>query len=270
MDEIKRISSIDFNTVVSEHNFQRDLLLKDYYLTRILYSLKDVNGIYFKGGTALNKIFLNHTRLSEDVDFTLTRNEKEVGHEIIDIIRKLDFFKEYKEGKNVDGFIRIIVNCSSELGNSELFIDLNQRGKLSLPSEIHKVKHFYSPFIPEFSVKTLAREELIAEKVAASIGRNKPRDHFDVYQIIHANMPINIELVKKKCADSGDEFSIIKMFNKAQTLKDRWDKDMVSLISEPVSFQEVIQFLAKHFKLKKAKDKVKKGKKVMDVKSPNI
>ena len=57
MDETKRISSIDFNTIVSEHNFQRALLLKDYYLTLILNLIKDVNGIYFKGGTALNKIF---------------------------------------------------------------------------------------------------------------------------------------------------------------------------------------------------------------------
>lgn len=255
MDEIKRISSIGFNTVVSEHNFQRALLLKDYYLTRILYSLKDVTGIYFKGGTALNKIFLNHARLSEDLDFTLTRNEKEVRDEIIGIIKKLDFFKEHKEGKSVEGFIRIIITCSSELGDSELFIDLNQRGKLALLSEVHKVNHFYYPFIPEFSFRTIAKEELIAEKVAASIGRNKPRDHFDVYQIIHANMPINLELVKKKCADSGDEFSVIKMFNKAKVLKNRWDKDMAALLAEPISFQEVIRFLAKHFKLKEAKEK---------------
>ncbi len=99
---------------------------------------------------------------------------------------------------------------------------------------------------------------MAAEKVAATIGRNKPRDHFDVYQIIRAGMPINISLVKKKCTDSGDEFSIVKMFNKAKTLKNRWDRDMVSLISEPVSFQKIIQFLARHFKLKEAKRAVKK------------
>jgi len=253
MDEIKRISVIDFNGIVSKHSFQRALLLKDYYLTLILYFIKDVEGIYFKGGTALNKILLDHPRLSEDIDFTLTRNEKEIRDEIVKILNKLDFVKEHKEGKRVEGFIRIIVTCHSELGDSELFIDLNQRGKLLLPSEIHKVKHFYSPFIPEFSVNTLAREEIIAEKVAATIGRNKPRDHFDVYQMIHANLPINIEVVKKKCADSDDEFSILKMFNKAKTLKNRWDKDMGALISEPISFQEIIKFLAKRFKLKEAK-----------------
>ena len=101
---------------------------------------------------------------------------------------------------------------------------------------------------------------MIAEKVAASIGRNKPRDHFDVYRIIKSNMPIRMELVKKKCESSGDDFSIIKMFNKAQTLKNRWDKDMVALLAEPVPFHEVMKYLAKHFKLKEAKEHAKKLK----------
>jgi hypothetical protein len=49
------------------------------------------------------------------------------------------------------------------------------------------------------------------------------------------------------------------MFNKAKTLKNRWDKDMVVLLAEPVSFKEVIQFLAKHFKLKEEKENIKEN-----------
>lgn len=262
MAEIKTIYALEFNNILATHPFVRSLLLKDYYITWILYALKDVSGIHFKGGTALNKIFLNHARLSEDIDFTLTRNEKEVGDEIIAILKKCIFFKGIKQGRDFDKFTRIIVECETVLGKSEILIDLNQRAKLFLPAEEHKVSHFYSPFIPEFSVKTLAKEELIAEKLRATIARNKPRDHFDVYQIIRADIPINLELVKKKCADSGDEFSIIKMFNKAKTLKNRWDKDMTSLIAEPTSFQEVMKFLAKNFKLKDEKDKLKRDKKL--------
>src|SRR3989344_3316056 len=259
MAEIMRIPTIEFEDIAVGTKFNRSKLTKDYFLTLILYLIKDVEGIYFKGGTALNKIFLNHARLSEDIDFTLTKDISEVKKEIISIVEKSGLSDKITEDKNVDGFLRVVVNYTGFDGEKEsVFIDLNKRGKLILPSEIHKINHFYSPFIPEFSVKTVAKEELIAEKVAASIGRNKPRDHFDVYQIIHAKIPINIELVKKKCADSGDEFSVIKMFNKAQTLKNRWDKDMTSLISEPISFQEVIQFLAKHFKLKEEKEKIKK------------
>ncbi|MBI3334193.1 nucleotidyl transferase AbiEii/AbiGii toxin family protein [Candidatus Pacearchaeota archaeon] len=261
MDEIKRIPVIEFEDILSRTKFNRSKLTKDYFLTLILYLIKDVKDIYFKGGTALNKIFLNHARLSEDIDFTLTRDVSEVKKEIIGIIEKSGLSDKISEDKNVDGFLRLVIHYTGFDGEKEsVFIDLNKRGKLTLPLEVHKVNHFYSPFISEFSVKTLAKEELTAEKVAASIGRNKPRDHFDVYQIIKSNIPINMEMVKKKCADSGDEFSVIKMFNKAQTLKNRWDKDMTSLISEPISFQEVIQFLAKYFKLEEAKEKVKNDK----------
>ena len=101
------------------------------------------------------------------------------------------------------------------------------------------------------------KKEIIAEKVAAAIGRNKPRDHFDIYQIIKKNIPIDMKLVKKKCEQSGNEFSIIKMFNKANKLKHRWDSDMVPLLAEEISFEEVMKTLSKHFKLKEEKEKIK-------------
>ena len=89
MDEIKRIPAIEFEVIVGKTNFLREKLIKDYYLTLILYLIRNVEGIYFKGGTALNKIFLNHARLSEDLDFSLTRNEKEVKNEISKILALL-------------------------------------------------------------------------------------------------------------------------------------------------------------------------------------
>jgi len=258
MDEIKRLPAIEFEVILGKTNFLRDKLVKDYYLTLILYLIRNVKGIYFKGGTALNKIFLNHVRLSEDLDFSLARNEKEVKEDISKILIGSSFIKEITEGKNVNGFLRMILKCQSELGESNIFIDLNKRAKLALPFEEHEINHFYYPFIPKFSIKTIAKEELIAEKIAAAIGRNKPRDHYDIYMILKKGIPINMKLVKKKCNESGDDFSIIKMFNKAKMLKNRWDKDMTSLIAEPISFQEIIKFLSKHFKLKEEKEKLKK------------
>jgi len=76
LDELKILSG--------EKNFNLALLEKDYLLTQLLYLLKDIKGIYFKGGTALNKIFLGYARLSEDLDFTLiTKLRREELHEII-------------------------------------------------------------------------------------------------------------------------------------------------------------------------------------------
>ena len=261
MDKIKRINLDYIQDIYASRGFTLRLLVKDYYLTLILYLIRNVEGIYFKGGTAINKIFLNHSRLSEDIDFTLTRNIAEVKKEIAEIIQKSGLFEGITEDKNVEGFLRMIIHYNLNDQKGTVFIDLNQRGNILLETENHVINHFYTPTIPQFSIKTLAREELIAEKVAASIGRNKPRDHFDVYQIIHANISINMELVKKKCRESGDEFSIIKMFNQAKKLKNRWDKDMMPLLSRPIAFRTVIKFLAQHFKLKDEKKIIKDEKK---------
>ncbi len=258
MDETKRLREEEFNNIASQHNFSRKLLIKDYFITLILFLIKDVDGIYFKGGTALNKIFLNHARLSEDIDFTLTRNENVVKEEISKVLKDSGFFDSITEGKIRDGFLRMIAKYKFGLNEGEIFIDLNKRATIHLKTEIHKINHFYQEFIPEFSIKTLNREEISAEKLRAAITRNKPRDHYDVYMIIKKKIPFNLEVAEKKCKESGKEFSIIKMFNKAQILKNKWDEDMASLISEPITFQEVIKFLAKHFNLKKEKDKLKK------------
>jgi predicted nucleotidyltransferase component of viral defense system len=258
MDQVKKISQDKIGSIVESRGFDPDLILKDYQVTTILYLLKDIDGIYFKGGTALQKILLDYSRISEDADYTCTRELKTLRKEIEKAIKESNLFEKVTKDKDVDGFLRLVVHYKKFSGEDDtVFIDLNGRAKLSLHPETHKIKHFYTDEIPEFSIKTLAKEEMIAEKMAATIGRNKPRDHFDLYKIIQKGHPINTDLVKKKCKESGDEFSIIKMFNNAKKLKNRWDEDMLPLLSEEISFQEVMKTLARHFKLKEEKEKKK-------------
>ncbi len=259
MDQIKGINKDKIKEIVSSHGFDSDLILKDYYITAILYLLKDIKGIYFKGGTALQKIFLNYSRLSEDIDFTVTGDVKKIKKMITNIIEESKLFNRVTKDKDVEKFTRLIV-CYTGFSNEEdkIFIDLNKRAKLLLKPEIHKIPHFYKEDIPEFSIKTLNFKELVAEKMAAAIGRNKPRDHFDLYKIIENKIPIDIKLVKKKCKTSSYDFNIVKIFHKANKLKNRWDKDMTPLIRDNVEFKDVMQTLAKYFKYKEEKKKLKK------------
>src|SRR3989344_4065939 len=84
------------------------MIEKDYLLTYLLYLIKDVKGIYFKGGTALNKIFLNHERLSEDLDFTATDSIAKIEKEIKDKL-KGTIFTKITHDKRIDGFVRLVV-----------------------------------------------------------------------------------------------------------------------------------------------------------------
>lgn len=237
--------------------FNEELLAKDYYLTKIPYIIKDVKGIYFKGGTALQKILLNYARISEDLDFTVTAKVADKEQEIKTLLETQEFVKNIAHGKSVSKFVRMLIYYDNFSGEEDkILIDLNERGKILAEPETHKITHFY-PDIPEFTFQTLSKEEMIAEKIAAAIGRNQPRDHYDIYKLIKAKMPINMGMVKRKCEDSNVEFNIIKMFNSAKKLKNRWNEDLVPLLSEEVSFKEVITTLAKHFGLKEEKDKTK-------------
>lgn len=258
MDEIKKITKDRLTEVASIKGFAEIIMTKDYYATAILYLLKDVKGIYFKGGTALQKIFLNYSRLSEDVDYTVTRSIDKLKKEISKKIINSNLFEKVTIDKDVEGFVRLVFHYTNlEDKLDTVFIDLNQRAKLFEKPEINTIPHFYDEEIPEFSVKTLAKEEMFAEKLSAAIKRNKPRDHFDIYMIIKKGFELNLTLTKKKCKQSDCEFNIIKMFNKAKKLHNKWDEDMLPLLAEEISFKEVIQTLAEYFNLKEEKEKLK-------------
>jgi len=248
-----------FEEIVATTSFNTLLLEKDYFVTAVLFLLKDVPHIYFKGGTALNKIFLNYARLSEDIDLTVTDDLNFVKEKIEKALSESLLFTSITFDHRVNRFTRIIANYNSFYGNpGSVFIDLSRKSALFLNPEKHSIPHYYEPHIPAFNFTTLAQPEMFAEKMRATIERNKPRDHFDLYQIITHQLPLDLQLVQRKCAESGSEFDITKMFNRANRLKHRWDEDMGPLLSKKITFGEVMSTLAKHFNLKEEKEKKKR------------
>ena len=143
MDEIKRITNDVLLDISYKKGFNIVFIEKDYLLTYLLYLIKDVEGIYFKGGTALNKIFLNHARLSEDLDFTLVKDLDSVEKDIKEKL-KGTMFDKITHDKRVDKFIRLIIHYKLFHDEGTIFIDLNKRGKLLSKPEKHLVKNFYS------------------------------------------------------------------------------------------------------------------------------
>ncbi len=254
LSTIKKITKDRLTEVASMRRFAEVVMTKDYYATVILYLLRKVKGIYFKGGTALQKIYLDYSRLSEDVDYTVTGDLKELKEEISKIVMDSGFFEKVNVDKDVDGFARLVFHYTNLENNPDtIFVDLNQRAKLFEKPGVSDIPHFYGEEIPRFSVMTLSKKEMFAEKLAATIGRNKPRDHFDVYMLIKNGYKLDCKLAEKKCKQAGCEFDIVKMFNKAKKLHTRWEEDMLPLLANEVEFKEVIQTLAKSFDLKSHK-----------------
>ncbi len=250
MADIAPLDEDTLQNISGRAGFDAASIAKDFQETVLLYLLRNVEGLHFKGGTALQKMFLDYTRLSEDLDFTVATPLSEVRHIILGILKESGRFSDVGKDKDVEGFLRMVVHYESPPGyKGNVFIDLNSRAKLILAPRKMNVPHFYAGRIPEFAISTLDLRELVAEKVAAAIGRNQPRDHFDIYQIIRYKLPIDMKLVQQKCKASGNEFNIVKMFNNARKLKNRWDEDLLPLVREEVQFEMVMKALAKRFDL---------------------
>jgi len=241
------ITLTELKIIAGDRGFDIVLLEKDYLLTYLLYLIKDVKGIYFKGGTALNKIFLNHERLSEDLDFTLTKNLQDVEEEIKNKL-KSTIFKKITHDKRVDNFTRLIVHYKFFHETGTIFIDLNARAKILLKPHKIQIPHFYLEFIPKFEFSCLHKNEIIAEKVCATANRYKPRDYVDIYNIIQLKLPISMSLIKKKYKLDNKRFNASSIFKKSNKVFREWDKDLLHITKTKLSFKEVMFVLKKFFK----------------------
>jgi len=249
----------EIRIISGREKFSMPIIEKDYLVTYLLFLLKDIKGIYFKGGTAINKIFLNHSRLSEDIDFTLTGDIKEVEKEIKEKLKNTIFGK-ISRGKDREGFTRLIIHYKLFHEDGTIFIDLNKRATLLLKPEEYKINHFYTGKIPEFEVSCINKEEMFAEKLRATIERHKPRDYIDIYNLIKQNHKINLKLANQKLISSGKSFDAKLIFKNTNKIFRLWKKDLAVITKEEISFQQVISFLAEYFKLKEIKDAEKKLK----------
>lgn len=262
MGKIKPIPLEELQVIAGERGLDAETIAKDYYLTALLHLVSKIGGLYFKGGTALYKIYLNHLRLSEDLDFTVKGDIRKVEQEITDAIKGEEIFKKITHGeKETKNYVRLKVHYTSPFGREdEVVIDLNSKAKVALPAEEKEIKHFYKNFIPNFTVQTLALKELVAEKVCAIVQRYAPRDYFDVYHIIKAKLPIDRELLKIKFKEIGQEFDIGRIFKRGNKIYSKWESDLMPLTTDKVTFYEVMETLAEFFNYKEYKEEKKRAK----------
>ncbi len=253
MDEIKPITENRLRFLAADKKFSLYYLEKDYYLTALLYFLKDVPDICFKGGTALNKIFLNHTRLSEDLDFTCVGPLEKTKKAILEIAEShKEFFIRTQFDKQTPNFFRLKITYKTITDlRPEIVVDVNKQASVYLKPQKYKIPHFYDE-IPEFEVSALDKKELIAEKVRTLFQRKKARDYFDLYSIIQEKIPIDLALVKKKLKDIK-KFEVSQIFKNANKVYRSWELEISALTNKPIEYKTAITTISKHFKYKQTK-----------------
>ncbi|MEA2036478.1 MAG: nucleotidyl transferase AbiEii/AbiGii toxin family protein [Nanoarchaeota archaeon] len=243
------ISQDELRVIASQNKFNIVLLEKDYLLTLLLYEIKDIEGLHFKGGTALNKIFLNHQRLSEDLDFSITIKAKDAEEKIREKL-KGTFFKKITHDNKYTRFVRLVIEYKLFHESGTILIDLNQNSKLLRKPEKIKLLHLYNEFIPDFEISCLDIEEMVAEKIRATCQRYKPRDYYDLYFIIKQKLPISIPLVKKKFKEYSKDFEVSMIFKNTNKIFNEWNEDLSYLTKAKLEFGEMMKELKRYFKYK--------------------
>ena len=278
-----------FKRISDKYKFFDRLIEKDYHLTRILHevSKRQIRDLVFKGGTCLNKCYLDFYRLSEDLDFVYNSDVKELSknqvRKILGEIRK-EFFEildkiELKVDKDLGkgwkmltskkkpGIVglEIITGYISLIDGSDqtIKIEISFRRKLRKLTRERVIKHKFYDILNEPLLKEDVKIEVIdlvenfAEKFRALYSRNAIRDIYDINHIIINEIKVldkeifDLIILKMNEQDkkvSEKEFlDFIKNLNNKIDNYDIKELEAVLKTDEKVDIEKIIKRIKKFF-----------------------
>ena len=209
-----------------------------------LYNDEDLkNSLVFRGGTALNKLFLKPAaRYSEDIDF-VQKHPEPIGKTMDGIRNALKLWLGEPKRK--------VTERSAKLIYRYLAID-GLPAKLKI--EINTTEHFqvlplkFEPFLMKsdwFSGKcqitTYQIEELMATKLRALFQRRKGRDLFDLWLVLKHELidtDTMIDIFKKYCAHDNLKISkdVFQKNMRTKRVNKDFQTDMNILLSNHIDW----------------------------------
>jgi predicted nucleotidyltransferase component of viral defense system len=171
----------------------RDVNIAREYIQNLFlsffYEQKEARNILFKGGTALRIVFQS-PRFSEDLDFSTDKSFslKEIEQIIIKAIsdiENLGIKTDIKESKSTTGGYLGIINFKFLEYNLDIYLEISFRKKADIKGEAFIINN---SFLPSYLLVILSRDQMIAEKIQATLSRQKPRDFFDIYFLLRGSM----------------------------------------------------------------------------------
>lgn len=221
------------NILSSKYPFTTYMIEKDYYLTKLLLAIEEFcqDRLVLKGGTALNKVFLGHYRMSEDLDFIniiedppATREGRSKAMDFLrdilgKICKKSNLLCKDKRGKGANLSTQYLFNFEYDSiitsAKGTLTLEVSQRNNPILQPQKKPIDHiFKGPFTGEYlfpagTVLCLEFKELVAEKTRAMITRVEIalRDLFDLQYLYNAKFNFldkgYIKLLKQKLREDN-------------------------------------------------------------------
>ncbi len=225
-------------------------LEKDYILTLILRRLYAAEiwrkTLVFKGGTALHKLYLGR-RLSLDLDFTARQPlGLEAIRSVLEIPEIQGRVKEthrYHDALTINrlGFVGPLQHPNP------VKIDISFREQVQLPP---RQALLTTPYGPSFFVTCMAIEEILAEKIRATMMRRAQRDYFDLWLLFQRDdiaFDLLPDLLREKLKTVKRPYEPEKLWEDAAILKRVWRDDLRQLMRDVPPFDTMFHQLRRLF-----------------------
>ncbi len=199
-----------------------------------LYQNRKAKEIYFKGGTAIRLLFQS-PRFSEDLDFSTTLSREEIAkiiEETAMLMRrdlpevKILFLYSGKEG------IRFRIKYESVDFKSPQVVRLDFTIVKKVNKSTVSSLETRFPVIVFPVINHLTAENIFAEKLLALKSREKGRDLYDVWFLLHQKTVESKNLRTKKLIDKIEKFSQGKLARDLRPFLPRSQREIIPLLKE--------------------------------------
>lgn len=184
------ITQETIETLVRKYQTEEINVWREYFQHIFLsyfYQQPEMDKVYFKGGTALRLVYRS-PRFSEDLDFSSSvKNVKVIEDAVVGALVEIEregIKGELDEAKPTSGGYLATMRFKTNGSFVATRIEISFRnGK-----EESEVASIEGDFIPPYTVVQLSQEQIVEGKMQALLSRKKPRDFYDLYFLLRANL----------------------------------------------------------------------------------
>jgi len=243
----------EIKEIARESGVPPSTIERDYAQNWLLANLRSIN-MALKGGTGIRKVFIEHYRFSDDLDFTLIEpiDKELVQTAVRDAAVKvreecgIQFEEDIGIIETVSGFratakFRILHSSATTPMNIELDFTDSDNEQVLLPVQQKHIYHHYSDRL-ETSVTSYALEEIMAEKIRSLFQRTRPRDLYDIWQLANR---VNREDVKsilfQKCEYKNIKPDLKVLHEKRDQFAAAWNVSLRHQLRDIPDFSEAFK-----------------------------
>jgi predicted nucleotidyltransferase component of viral defense system len=206
---------------VAEWQLAEEVVEKDYVLGWLLWGIGADSVLgdqwVFKGGTCLNKCYIETYRFSEDLDFTVLPGGPYRPEQIeplldrviarvhdasgIDFSSRAPMLRMRPDELSTEGRVYFIGPRRTPQA-ARVKLDISANEKVIRPPVLREIAHPYPDGPLAGRVRCYSFEELFAEKIRAMAQRARPRDLYDIINLFRRNdLRLYPEVIRQALAE---------------------------------------------------------------------